>query len=67
VRDIHSVAPSCGYVVTDAGREALREAEECQCRPAIRGRFVVCVDCGTALGALGQVQMRLSGYQGKPE
>jgi hypothetical protein len=43
---------SCGYVLTPFGREGIA-APTCECRSKIiHGSFVVCAECGTALGAV---------------
>ena len=47
MRDKASVPANCGYVLTDAGRAALREPWSCECKLVVQGRNLVCPDCGT--------------------
>lgn len=47
---VRSVAASCGYVLTDAGRARLRDHDTCKCLPIIEGGIIECRECGTVLG-----------------
>lgn len=55
MRDTCSVVASCGYVLTPAGREALRSPERCECRPRVEGGLFVCDECGTVYAVLRQL------------
>lgn len=52
MRDKASVAGASGWVLTDAGVEALRAAAECKCVPVRIGRMVECQACGTVFAAI---------------
>jgi hypothetical protein len=55
VRDSRSVAAKSGWVITDAGRQALA-GDTCKCQPTIQGNFLLCRDCGTVYGLLSQAE-----------
>lgn len=42
-----NAARGCGFLLTDEGREALREMESCQCELTINGRSIECAKCQT--------------------
>ena len=50
-----SVDRSCGFVITDAGRQGWREPEVCACRPELEGALLVCNKCGTVFAVLKAV------------
>lgn len=53
VRD--SLRQSCGYVLTDKGRQDLVSAERCLCEIHIRGGKVECKHCQTVYGLVSQM------------
>jgi hypothetical protein len=57
MRDVRSVAATCGYVLTAEGREALREAEMCACEINFEGGLIVCRHCDTVYGLVRQMEM----------
>lgn len=56
----HSVAQAVRFVLTEAGREALRDAETCHCTITFAGLLLVCEECGTVYGHFNQMQ--IGGY-----
>jgi hypothetical protein len=60
MRDVRSVAATCGYVLTAEGREALREADMCACQIVMDGGLIVCRDCDTVYGTIAQVEMGIA-------
>jgi hypothetical protein len=59
VRDHPSVPASCGFVLTDSGREALATAPTCPCSLMWSEHGVVhCLECKTVYGVLGTLRTR---------
>lgn len=52
-----SVAAGCGYVVTDAGRDAANDSDGCRCVPQVDGGLLACSSCGTVYAVLRQTAM----------
>lgn len=63
-----SIGTSCGYVVTEKGRQDLARAERCICEIHIRGGMVECPHCGTVYGLVremfSQQLLRAAGGKG---
>ena len=57
VRD--NIRSSCGYVITETGRQALAEADRCFCEIKIRGGIVECPHCGTIYGLVREMFAQL--------
>jgi hypothetical protein len=55
-RDSRSVSATCGYALTEYGRDGLRDVDTCQCTSMVvqRGTFC-CLACGTVYGVLSTV------------
>ena len=60
MRDVRSVAASCGFVLTAKGREALKEAQLCACRIVMDGGLLMCRDCDTVYGLTSQIGLGLN-------
>lgn len=52
MRDYTSVNVSCGYVLTQSGKEAITDTARCDCVPQFCGGLLQCPSCGTVYALL---------------